>query len=173
MRVCVRACVRACVRVCVCVCVCVCTACAQSTVGLPLQTRGYVAPELQADPQRPKSRASDVYALGLSIDHLLSCLIGCVSDTEVLPLKSLVADMIRNEPADRTSALEAEQSAVFQIQSSVAIVSPKAPPAYWAKQQRYTWIRSSYMEQQVASLLNETTCDACKPYGLATNVRVV
>lgn len=79
-----------------------------STTGPALQTRGYVAPELHDNP-RCKTKASDVFALGRSIEEVLRS-VGDYPDwrsPEQKQIENLAEEMTRNCPDDRISAQKA------------------------------------------------------------------
>jgi len=146
---------------------------ARTTAGFGLQTRGYAAPELVANPTLAKSRASDVFALGSSIEYLLNCVSSSANAEEQQHVRTLVNRMICESPSERISAQDAQLATALV---ELAPCSPKVssePPPYWARRGTYEWHRSPYMEREVVSLLRGTTCSSCLQYGLATDVRIV
>merc|ERR1711974_242454 len=90
------------------------TAGATSTAASPLLTRGFAAPEVLQNPHIPKSRTSDVYSLGLSIKYLLDVVICHDEEMGESSLRNLVKEMTKENPHERITALEAQQSDVFK-----------------------------------------------------------
>ncbi|CAK0890012.1 unnamed protein product [Prorocentrum cordatum] len=84
---------------------------ATSVQSTALHTHGYTAPELTADPRRQRTKESDVYALGRSIEQVLRHRSDCpiLSHPERKQLQDLVEAMTRNNPDDRISAAKAVQ----------------------------------------------------------------
>ena len=138
---------------------------ARTTAGVDALTRGFAAPELLDNPEGPKSRASDMFALGVSITHLHGIMdvslqqqhIPLDKGANLTPLWALVDEMCRNEPADRTTAQIAQQSPVFWVDSGSTVASQRAalgrPPPYWAQDSKYRWHPSPYMEKVVETLM--------------------
>lgn len=98
----------------------------QSTTAAPdmLRTWAYTAPELrEAGPLMVKTKESDIYALGRSI---LEVLRPCQQQTLRTPqreqrseLVDLAQSMVRNNPRDRVTALEAEESCRSMIRGNL------------------------------------------------------
>jgi hypothetical protein len=141
---------------------------ARTTAGQDLQTRGYAAPERERDPSRPKSRASDMYGLGMSIRFLVD-----VASSQDRRLRAVADDMTREEPSDRISAQAAQIALAFVFEGSNAPAeNPAAPPPYWVLRGANEWHKSAFMEQQVRKLLRWSTCEQCGEHKVATGVRI-
>lgn len=100
------------------------TTCVLSTA---LHTHGYTAPELIEDPRRRKTKESDVYALGRSIEQVLRYYVSdCpnLAHPERAQLQDLVDDMTRNNPDERISAAKAVQDWWTPTSSADTIVVP-------------------------------------------------
>jgi len=124
---------------------------------------------------RSKSRASDVFALGVSIQFLLSASKSALVTAGMLvPLMTLTEKMINNDPSERILAKDAQHDPSFQAGGAACqAVDLSKPPSYWACRGTYEWHRSKYMEEEVMKMIKTTTCQKCLKYGLATNVRIL
>lgn len=92
--------------------------CASTMVasGPQLHTREYAAPEL-ADPTHPKTRQSDVFALGRSIEELLRHLLCGLEDRQ---LSDIARAMVCPTPNERISAAEVERRCLALCRSDPA-----------------------------------------------------
>jgi serine/threonine protein kinase len=80
-----------------------------NTTGPNLHTDGYTAPELVENPAQQKTKESDMFALGRSIQYVLAPVVASTSP-ELAAMRSLVADMTRNSPSERVTASTAAEA---------------------------------------------------------------
>lgn len=151
------------------------TVCGHATTapGRDLQTRAYSAPELVRDPLRRKNRASDMYALGRSIQELAQRVFprGLPPGH---PLIVVFGKMLCEDPGERITAQLAQHDEIFRATGpciNVPAVSLE-PPHYWVNKAPYHWYRTEEMESVIRTQLEKTTCNNCKYYDKQMKVRI-
>eukprot|EP00811_Abedinium_folium_P032687 NODE_5712_length_1742_cov_4.835294.p1 GENE.NODE_5712_length_1742_cov_4.835294~~NODE_5712_length_1742_cov_4.835294.p1 ORF type:complete len:407 (-),score=98.74 NODE_5712_length_1742_cov_4.835294:300-1520(-) len=146
--------------------------CDMSTAAHSLQTPQFAAAELKS-PGQAKSRASDIYSLGVSIELVLCGGSGGAATLAEGAFASILPKMLCQQPENRITARQAENALTPLMPGGHATpVMCTEPPPYWSKAASYDWVSSSDMMPIVQRLLVETTCQNCKPYGIATRVEV-